>query len=98
MEKIKEEFRKMLESGKIPVFEIEVKRNSKQDYILFHISIRKNTLRAEHEALTEAEEKSNKIAFKSVDIDPDFGLNWHLEGLFEECTNAILESEFVELV
>lgn len=98
MEKIKEEFRKMLESGKIPVFEIEVKRNSKQDYILFHISIRKNTLRAEHEALTGVEEKSNKIAFKSVDIDPNFGLNWHLEGLFEECTNAILESEFVELV
>ena len=98
MEKIKEEFRKMLESGKIPVFEIEVTKNGKQDYILFHISIWKNTLRAEHEALTEAEKKSNKIAFKSVDIDPDFNLQWHLEGLMEECQTALMESEFVELV
>lgn len=98
MEKIKQEFQEMIESGIMPMFEIEVNRNGKQDWILFHIRIWKGTLRAEHEPLTEAEEKSDKIAFKSVDIDPNFSLQWNLEGLMEECQNAILESEFVELV
>ena len=98
MEKIKEEFLKMIESGRIPVFEIEVIRDGEQDWILFDISIWENTLRAEHVALTEAEEKSDKVAFKSVDIDPDFGLQWHLEGLMEECQAALMESEFVEVV
>ena len=98
MEKIKAEFQTMIESGKIPVFEIEVKRDGEQDWILFHIEIWENTLRAEHEALTEAEEKSDKIAFKSVDIDPDFSLDWHLEGLMEECQIALMKSEFVEVI
>lgn len=98
MEKIKEEFQEMIRSGRIPIFEIEVTRNGEQDWVLFHIEIWENTLRAEHEALTEAEKKSNKIAFKSVDIDPDFNLQWHLEGLMEECQTALMESEFVELV
>lgn len=98
MEKIKQEFQEMIESGIMPMFEIEVTRNGEQDWIIFNISIWENTLRAEHEPLTEAEEKSDKIAFKSVDIDPNFSLQWHLEGLMEECQNAILESEFVELV
>ena len=97
MEKIKEEFQEMINSGLTPVFEIEVTRNGEQDWIIFDISIWENTLRAEHEALTEAEEKSDKIAFKSVDIDPDFNLQWHLEGLMEECQTALMESEFVEL-
>jgi len=98
MEKIEAEFQEMIESGRIPVFEIEVKRNGEQDWVLFDISIWENTLRAEHGALTEAEEKSDKIAFKSVDIDPDFSLDWHLQELLEECQAALMESEFVEVV
>ena len=98
MEKIKEEFRKMIESGRTPVFEIEVIRDGEQDWILFDISIWENTLRAEHVALTEFEEKSDKIAFKSVDIDPDFSLDWHLQQLLEECQAAIMDSDFVEMV
>ena len=98
MEKIKEEFREMIESGRIPVFEIEVIIDGKQDWILFDISIWENTLRAEYESLTEAEEKSDKIAFKSVDIDPDFSLDWHLQQLLEECQTAIMNSDFVEMV
>ena len=98
MEKIKEEFQIMIESGRIPVFEIEVTRNGEQDWILFNISLWNGQLRAEHEALTEAEEKSDKIAFKSVDIDPDFSLDWHLQQLMEECQTALMESEFVEVI
>lgn len=98
MEKIKKEFQEMIESGIIPMFEIEVTRNGEKDWILFHIEIWENTLRAKHKALTEAEEKSDKIAFKSVDIDPDFDLQWHLEGLMEECQNALMESDFVAVI
>ena len=98
MENIKEEFRKMIESGRIPVFEIEVIIDGELDWILFDISIWENTLRAEHEALTEAEEKGDKIAFKSVDIDPDFSLDSHLQQLLEECQAAIMDSDFVEMV
>ena len=98
MEKIKQEFQEMIESGIMPMFEIEVTRNGEQDWIIFNISIWENTLRSEHEPLTEAEEKSDKIAFKSVDIDPNNRKKKNLEGLMEECQNAILESEIVELV
>lgn len=98
MEKIKKEFQEMIDSGRIPLFEIEVTRNGEQDWILFDISISDDKIIAHHEALTEAEEKSDEIAFKSVDIDPDFSLQWHLEGLMEECQNALMESEFVEVI
>ncbi len=97
MERIKAEFQEMRESGTIPVFEIEVTRNGKQDWILFNISLWNGQLRAEHEPLTKAEEKNDRIAFKSVDIDPDFSLQWHLEGLMEECQAALMQSEFVEV-
>ena len=98
MERIKAEFQEMRESGTIPIFEIEVTRNGEQEWIIFDISISDDKIIAHHEALTEAEEKSDKIAFKSVDIDPDFSLDWHLEGLMEECQNALMESEFVEVI
>lgn len=98
MEKIKAEFQEMRESGIIPIFEIEVIRNRKKDWIIFDISISDDKIIAHHEPLTEAEEKSEKIAFKSVDIDPGFSLQWHLEGLMEECQNALMESEFVEVI
>lgn len=98
MERIKSGFQEMIKSGTIPVFEIEVTRNGKQDWIVFDISISDDKIIAHHEALTEAEEMSDKIAFKSVDIDPDFSLQWHLEELMEECQNALMESEFVEVV
>jgi len=88
----------MIKSGRIPVFEIEVIRDGEMDWIMFDISIWDNTLRAEHVALTEAEEKSDKIAFKSVGIDPDFSLDWHLQQLLEECQTAIMDSDFVEMV
>jgi hypothetical protein len=46
----------------------------------------------------EKEEKSNKIAFDAVDIDPDFDLDWHLQGLYEEVLSSISSSEFYELI
>ena len=80
------------------VFEIEVidKRTKEQDWILFDISIQKNTLVAEHIALTEKEETSNKIANKRVVLDKDYSLDMHLETLLEICNEAIMDSDYFE--
>lgn len=81
------------------IFEIEVidKRTNEKDYIIFDIEIEGNKFKATHIPLTEAEETSNKIAFKTVNIDSDFSLDENLQELFEECTTAIMDSDFYTL-
>lgn len=83
----------------IKIFEIEVvnKTTKETDYIVFDISVDGEQLIAQHEPLTEEEHKSPKIAFKSVEIDPDFSLDQHLQDLLEECTTAIIDSEYFDL-
>jgi hypothetical protein len=82
------------------VFEIEVlnKETRDLDYILFDIGIKDNCLIALHEALTIEQRKSDKIAFKSVEIDLDFSLDEHLQDLYGACINAILNSDFYEYI
>jgi len=82
------------------VFELEVmnKETKDLDYILFDISIKDSCLVALHEPLTIAEIKSDKIAFKSVEIDLDFSMNKNLENLYDACINAILNSDFYEYI
>jgi len=84
----------------IKVFEIPVidKRTGENEYILFDIELDIETRRfvATHEALTEEESDSDKIAFCSIDIDPDYSLDRNLEELLTECNTAILESDFFE--
>jgi hypothetical protein len=80
------------------VFEVEVidKRTKKNDWILFDVSIQKNTLVAQHIALTEKEEKSRKIANKRVVLDTDYSIDMHLETLFEICNESIMDSDYYE--
>jgi len=87
------------EIQKMKMFEIQVidTRISETDYITFDISIEKNTLKAQHVALTQVEEDSNLIAFKSVDIDTDFSLDENLSELLTECNEAICNSDFYTL-
>lgn len=82
------------------IFEIEVLNIETQDfdYILFDISIKDNCLIAQHEPLTIEEIKSDKIAFKSVEIDLDTTLDKNLENLYDACTTAILNSHFYDYV
>jgi hypothetical protein len=47
--------------------------------------------------LTEEEEKSEKIAFDSVEIDMDFSLDENLQSLYDEIINSIIDSEFFKL-
>lgn len=84
----------------LKMFEIEVirKDTGETDHVIFEISLQKNTLVAQHEALTEKQERSKKIAFKKVVLDPYFSLDENLQELFEECQTALIDSEFFELV
>lgn len=81
------------------IFEIQVIRKStgEIDYIIFDIKIVGNEFRAYHEPLTTEQINSEKIAFCSVEIDPDFSLDANLTELFSECQQAIIDSEFFEL-
>lgn len=87
------------ECTKIMVFEIEVQniRTQEKDYVLFDLEIRDSEIIATHEALTTEEQESNRIAFKSIQLDEVFSLDEHLQELHEECIIAILESDFFTL-
>jgi hypothetical protein len=83
----------------LPLFEIEVvdKRTKQQEYIIFNISIQNNKFIAQHVALNEAQEQSNKIPFCSVNVDSFLTLDENLQDLYDECINSILNSSFYEL-
>ena len=81
------------------IFEVQVVKKStgEIDYIIFEIEIVGDEFRAYHEPLTTEQSDSEKIAFCSVEIDPDFSLDENLIELFNECQQAIIDSEFFVL-
>ena len=83
----------------LPMFEIETidKRTKEIEYIIFNISIQNNKFIAQHVALNEAQQQSNKIAFCSTSIDSFLTLDENLQDLYNECIQAITESTFYEL-
>lgn len=97
MENLKQEFE---EITLLRIFEIEVidRRTNEADYIIFDISINGDNLQAQHVGLNKEEEQSDKIAFKSIELDDCFSLDENLFDLLEECNEAINNSEFYELV
>jgi len=82
------------------IFEIEVvnKKTNENDFIIFDIELRKNTLFAFHESLNNKQVKSKKIAFQKTVLDSCFSLDEHLQDLHGNCIQAILDSEFFELI
>ena len=90
----------VLTNGKlIPIFEIPVidKRTNEKDYIVFDIEVIKNNLVAQHVALCQAEEDSDKIANIVREIDVDFSADENLQELYKDCTTKIMDSEWFEL-
>ena len=87
--------------AKLKMFEVPVwnHKNNEKDYLLFHISIDKenNLFRAEHEATSDEEEESDKIAFCSVELDYDYSVDVNLQELHEECMNKIIDSQYFRL-
>jgi hypothetical protein len=94
--------KELLASNKILIFEVEVfsKIQDENDWISFDIEVdlKTNQLRAYHVPFTKEEEESNKIAFEFVDIDECFSLDEHLQDLYTGCMEAIMSSEFYELI
>lgn len=100
MDKYIKKLKNQLEnSSLIPVFEIEVtnKESGQAAWIVFDISIEKNSIIARHEALTTKQQKSKKVSFVSVKVDSFFTLDEHLELLYDACLLAICESDFFTL-
>jgi hypothetical protein len=97
IKQLKEDFNKI---ERLKIFEIEVlnKKDGNLEHIIFHIELRKNTLCASHIALTNKQERSKKIAFQKVVLDGYFSLDEHLQELYEKCIEAIVNSDFFELV
>lgn len=93
---IQEQFKTM---KALPMFEIAVvdKRTQEQEYIIFNISLENSKFIAQHIALNQEQENSNKIAFCSVTASNWLTLDENLEELFCECIEAINESTFYEL-
>ena len=91
----------LIKTNLIPCFEIEVvnRKTGKPDYIIFDIevNIEQNRLEATHESLNETETKSNKIAFEYIDIEEERSLDYHLQGLYESCFEAICSSTYFDL-
>jgi len=81
------------------IFEIAVidKRNDEPDFIIFNIEIIGDTFKAEHIPLTQIEEDSEYVAFKSINIDTEFSLDRSLEKLYQKCIQSISDSDFYTL-
>lgn len=87
------------ECDNIKVFEFQVidKRTGETEWLLFDISIENGKFYAMHEALTQIEKESGKIAYCMIDIDPDFSLDKNLQDLLDECNEAVMSSDFYEI-
>lgn len=95
LKELKAEFNEMRESH-IPSFTFKVidVRTYKEEYIEFNIELRRNTLFAYHIPLSEKQERSKFVAYRKVVLEKGYTLHHFLEELNEECTIAIIESEF----
>ena len=87
------------EVEKIKVFEFPVinKITGNDDWIIFDIDCTLKTFIATHIPLTQKETKSKLIAYCESSIDEDFSLDENLYELYDECTNAIIASDYFEL-
>jgi hypothetical protein len=96
MKKLQEIKKQFEDCNKIKCFEIDVidKRTGEDDYIFFDIEIYKNSFRVSFVPLTKKQEKSKKIACIKFKIDDFYSLDENLENLYEQCTQAIYESDF----
>jgi hypothetical protein len=84
---------------KFTIFEIEVidKRTGKQDWLTFDVELREGKFRSQHEPLSQKQVDSPYIASTWTDIDPDFSLDENLQAHYDDCQQAIIDSEFYSL-
>ena len=86
------------DSGKIPVFEIEViDSDLARDWISCDVYFQGNSIVAERDAVSSAEERSDFIAKTSISVDSFFGLQEHLEWLLEKVEGEIMDGDLYDL-
>lgn len=84
----------LLKCFEVPVLD---NRTNEATFIVFDIQIVGRSFVAQFEALTEKQNKSKKIACIKRVIDLDFSLDNNLQELHEDCTTAIIDSDFFTL-
>jgi hypothetical protein len=89
----------LINSGKIPIFEIEVidKGTGEKEYITAEIIIEDGKMTAQREPLSNTELYSEFIAITQIEIDENFSLDEHLQELYNAIIQDIIDSEFYEL-
>ena len=88
------------EIQKFRIFEVEVKNviSEENEFLTFEIEIDVKQLYCYSAPMTEAEEKSDKIKIISVDLDDNFDIDAHLQDLYSNCIEEIINSDFYELI
>ena len=88
------------EIQKIKIFEIEVKNllTGENEFFTFEIKIDEKNLYCYSEPMTEEESKSNKIKIISIELDDNFDIDAHLQDLYSNCIEEIINSDFYELI
>jgi hypothetical protein len=81
------------------VFELEVidRRTGRKDWVTFDISIKGDCFVSQHEPLNNKQAASKFIASVQTVIDPDFSLDENLQAHYDDCQQAIIDSEFYSL-
>lgn len=81
------------------VFEFEVidRRTGEKDYVTFDISIKDGCFVSQHEPLNSEQAESKSIASVQTEIDPGFSLDENLQAHYDDCQQAIIDSEFYSL-
>ena len=87
------------EIKKIKIFEIQVKNllTEENEFLTFEIYIDDKNLYCHSVPMTEAEEKSEKIKIISVELDDNFNIDAHLEELYSNCIEEIINSDFYDI-
>ena len=87
------------EIQKIKIFEIEVKNiiSEENEFLTFEIYIDDKNLYCHSLPMTEAEEKSDKIKIISIELDENFDIDEHLQELYSNCIEEILNSDFYDI-
>ena len=88
------------EIQKIKIFEIEVKNllTEENEFLTFEIYIDEKNLYCHSVPMTEEEEKSDKIKIISVELDEPFDIYAHLQDLYSNCIEEIINSDFYDII
>ena len=81
VKKLKDELKNC---GKIPIFEIPIIKDGKEDFVVYNISI-------------DVEKGSMRANEVEIDIDTTQTLDWHLEGIYDAIIEGLTNNSNLQL-